>query len=296
MKCRQRSPNSFPAYFDKILVDAPCSGEGMFRKIRKRHASGVKKNRRNVPKSERDRKTGDLHAETGRHDDLFDLYFSPEENEQIIAWVLREFPEIQLIPMKGYEGFSEGRPDLADGNPELKKCVRIWPHRMKGEGHFLALLKKKGESSRLKERQTEKAKMPQELFDFLQTVKKPLALDRLEIRQEKVFVHPDCRRDLKGLRIMRSGLLLGECLKNRFEPSQALAMALRADEYPNVLYLSREDDRVIRYLKGETIDLRDEESVEKGWVLICVDNYPLGFGKAAGGSVKNKYLAGWRWM
>ena len=57
-----------------------------------------------------------------------------------------------------------------------------------------------------------------------------------------------------------------------------------------------EDDRVIRYLKGETIDLRDEESVEKGWVLICVDNYPLGFGKAAGGSVKNKYLAGWRWM
>ena len=65
-------------------------------------------------------------------------------------------------------------------------------------------------------------------------------------------------------------------------------MALRADEYPNVLYLSREDDRVIRYLKGETIDLKDEESVEKGWVLICVDNYPLGFGKAAGGSVKNK--------
>ncbi|MBS6579770.1 MAG: SAM-dependent methyltransferase, partial [Clostridiales bacterium] len=55
-------------------------------------------------------------------------------------------------------------------------------------------------------------------------------------------------------------------------------------------------DRVIRYLKGETIDLKDEESVEKGWVLICVDNYPLGFGKAAGGSVKNKYLAGWRWM
>ena len=95
---------------------------------------------------------------------------------------------------------------------------------------------------------------------------------------------------------MRSGLLLGVCLNNRFEPSQALAMALRADEYPNVLYLSREDDRVIRYLKGETIDLRDEESVEKGWVLICVDNYPLGFGKAAGGSVKNKYLAGWRWM
>ena len=69
--------------------------------------------------------------------------FSPEENEQIIAWVLREFPEIQLIPMKGYEGFSEGRPDLADGNPELKKCVRIWPHHMDGEGHFVALMQKR---------------------------------------------------------------------------------------------------------------------------------------------------------
>ena len=68
--------------------------------------------------------------------------FSPEENEQIIAWVLREFPEMQLIPMKGYEGFSEGRPDLADGNPELKKCVRIWPHHMDGEGHFVALMQK----------------------------------------------------------------------------------------------------------------------------------------------------------
>ena len=206
--------------------------------------------------------------------------------------MLKEDPDLELVEPEWYEGFDHGHPEWSDNNQELTKCVRIWPHRMKGEGHFLALLKKKGESSRLKERQTEKAKMPQELFDFLQTVKKPLALDRLEIRQEKVFVHPDCRRDLKGLRIMRSGLLLGECLKNRFEPSQALAMALRADEYPNVLYLSREDDRVIRYLKGETIDLKDEESVEKGWVLICVDNYPLGFGKAAGGSVKNKYLAG----
>ena len=204
----------FPAYFDKILVDAPCSGEGMFRKNPEAARVWSEEKPPECAKMQREIvKQAISMLKPGGMMIYSTCTFSPEENEQIIAWVLREFPEIQLIPMKGYEGFSEGRPDLADGNPELKKCVRIWPHRMKGEGHFLALLKKNGESSRLKERQTEKAKMPQELFDFLQTVKKPLALDRLEIRQEKVFIHPDCRRDLKGLRIMRSGLLLGECLK-----------------------------------------------------------------------------------
>ena len=284
-------------YFDKILIDAPCSGEGMFRKEPSVMKSWVEHGNDYFVKLQQEITSYALKMLRPGGMLLYSTCtFSPLEDEQIVSRMLKEDQDLELVEPEWYEGFDHGHPEWSDNNQELTKCVRIWPHRMKGEGHFLALLKKKGESSRLKERQTVKAKMPQELFDFLQTVKKPLALDRLEIRQEKVFVHPDCRRDLKGLRIMRSGLLLGECLKNRFEPSQALAMALRADEYPNVLYLSREDDRVIRYLKGETIDLRDEESVEKGWVLICVDNYPLGFGKAAGGSVKNKYLAGWRWM
>ena len=292
-----RLAKHFPLYFDRIVVDAPCSGEGMFRKEPSVMKSWVEHGNDYFVKLQQEITSYALKMLRPGGMLLYSTCtFSPLEDEQIVSRMLKEDPDLELVEPEWYEGFDHGHPEWSDNNQELTKCVRIWPHRMKGEGHFLALLKKKGESSRLKERQTEKAKMPQELFDFLQTVKKPLALDRLEIRQEKVFVHPDCRRDLKGLRIMRSGLLLGECLKNRFEPSQALAMALRADEYPNVLYLSREDDRVIRYLKGETIDLKDEESVEKGWVLICVDNYPLGFGKAAGGSVKNKYLAGWRWM
>lgn len=292
-----RLAKHFPLYFDRIVVDAPCSGEGMFRKEPSVMKSWVEHGNDYFVKLQQEITSYALKMLRPGGMLLYSTCtFSPLEDEQIVSRMLKEDPDLELVEPEWYEGFDHGHPEWSDNNQELTKCVRIWPHRMKGEGHFLALLKKKGESSRLKERQTEKAKMPQELSSFLQTVKKPLALDRLEIRQEKVFVHPDCRRDLKGLRIMRSGLLLGECLKNRFEPSQALAMALRADEYPNVLYLSREDDRVIRYLKGETIDLRDEESVEKGWVLICVDNYPLGFGKAAGGSVKNKYLAGWRWM
>ena len=90
---------------------------------------------------------------------------------------------------------------------------------------------------------------------------------------------------------------MGEAKKNRFEPSQALAMYLRKSEYKNILSLSAEDDRVIRYLKGETLETSDLlPSKAKGWYLVCVDGYPLGWGKAAGGMLKNKYLPGWRWQ
>ncbi|MBD8972349.1 MAG: SAM-dependent methyltransferase, partial [Clostridiales bacterium] len=86
--------------------------------------------------------------------------------------------------------------------------------------------------------------------------------------------------------------------KNRFEPSQSLAMFLHENEFPNTLCLPVGDDRVIRYLKGETIELSEaeEEKVEDGICLICVDRYPLGFGKNNRGTIKNKYLPGWRWM
>ena len=99
------------------------------------------------------------------------------------------------------------------------------------------------------------------------------------------------------MRIMRNGLLLGELKKNRFEPSQAFAMALKMSEYDKTISLPAQDERVIKYLKGETIDLEEYAgSEQEGWNLFCVDGYPLGWGKLSGGSLKNKYLAGWRWQ
>ena len=99
------------------------------------------------------------------------------------------------------------------------------------------------------------------------------------------------------LRYLRTGLYLGECKKNRFEPSQALAMALAPETYDSCLSFSKEDERVIRYLKGETLDISDMEVKHpKDWQLVCVDGYPLGWGKLAGNSLKNKYYAGWRWQ
>ena len=103
--------------------------------------------------------------------------------------------------------------------------------------------------------------------------------------------------EVKGIRFLRTGLLLGELKKNRFEPSQALAMNLKKEEYENVLDFSVDDERIIKDLKGETLEVEDlVSSKEKGWYLVCVDGYPLGFGKLSGQMLKNKYLPGWRWQ
>ena len=122
-------------------------------------------------------------------------------------------------------------------------------------------------------------------------------MERLDMRSERVYYMPEGMPSLKKLRFLRTGLLLGEVKKNRFEPSQALAMNLKKEEYDFVLDFSCEDNRVIKYLKGETLDVSDQTSPEdKGWYLVCVDGYPLGFGKLLGGMLKNKYLPGWRWQ
>ena len=113
--------------------------------------------------------------------------------------------------------------------------------------------------------------------------------------QDVVYAISKHMIDEKGLRIIRNGLLLGELKKNRFEPSQALAMALKKEQYNNCIDLKLSDERVIKYLKGETIDV-DDFPDSKGWALVCVDGYPLGWGKSNGSQLKNKYLAGWRWM
>ncbi len=177
---------------------------------------------------------------------------------------------------------------------------------MKGEGHYLALLKKgNGEGSETqtsrirpaKGRSVSYEKLPEDLRNFLQLVHRPFDAGRFDIRKDRVYYMPEGLPDLTGIRFLRSGLLIGELKKGRFEPSQALAMNLKKDEYENILDFPLSDERVVKYLKGETI-LTDDLTgpKEKGWYLVCVDGYPLGFGKLSQGTLKNKYLPGWRWM
>ena len=229
--------------------------------------------------------------------------FSAKENEQTIEYLLQEYPQFEICEMEGYEGFAQGMPEVSlTGDERLKKTVRIFPHRMKGEGHFLALLKKGAQTDRVKPaanpgQESRAGKLPPELEDFLASVEREMDPARMDIRGDKVYYMPEDVPPLKGIRFLRTGLLLGELKKKRFEPSQAFAMNLKKEEYEHIIDLPAADERIIKYLKGETLDVEDVTLPrEKGWYLVCVDGYPLGFGKLASQTLKNKYLPGWRWQ
>lgn len=291
----------FNCFFDKILIDAPCSGEGMFRKDNKL----IKSWEKNGPEFYSQIQkciillAADMLKPGGKM-----LYstctFSKLEDEESVCHLLRERPEMHLVDIKEYSGFSKG---IADNDEEkefqLDKTVRIFPHKMEGEGHFIALFEKDFDAVSEYQAPVKKryVKLPFELTEFLSHVSMEIDRSCIEIRDNRVYVVSSYMPQESGMRIMRNGLLLGELKKNRFEPSQAFAMALKMSEYDKTISLPAQDERVIKYLKGETVDLEEYAgSGQEGWNLFCVDGYPLGWGKLSGGSLKNKYLAGWRWQ
>ncbi|MBQ6550286.1 MAG: RsmB/NOP family class I SAM-dependent RNA methyltransferase [Lachnospiraceae bacterium] len=289
----------FPGYFDKILIDAPCSGEGMFRKepsvvnawVEHGNAFYVSLQKKIVAEALKMLAPGGLLLYST-------CTFSPEEDENIVLFMKSLCPGLTVMEPSLYApGFAHGMPEFAESpDPELTRCIRLFPHKIRGEGHFIALLKKPGERERNAAAAPEKdAVIPKEAAEFLSHVTLPREGFHIELRNDKLSLVPDGLPDLRGLRVMRAGLFLGEVRPNRFEPSQALAMTLSKDTYEPVLDLPSDDPRVLRYLKGETLDISDHPELS-GMVLIMTDGFPLGFGKARAGSLKNHYLKGWRYQ
>ena len=290
----------FGPWFDKILIDAPCSGEGMFRK----DDDMVKSYEERGPEyySEIQKEITDQAVRMLAPGGLL-LYstctFSRCEDEEIICHILENHQEMELIRLPLFEG--------ASGGIGLDGCIRLFPHKIKGEGHFISLLRKNGggaerkaagsrERSRTEPQGKKAPALPTELTDFLALMNREFDDSRIMIKNDSVYYLPENFVPAKELRYLRTGLLLGELKNKRFEPGQALAMTLHAEEFRQTISWKKEDDRVIRYLKGETISLTPEEGPVKGWCLICVDGYPLGFAKGTGMALKNKYYPGWRWQ
>lgn len=272
----------FPAYFDKILIDAPCSGEGMFRKDPSLINNWNADSNDTYSSLQKEIVHSALHMLKPGGDLLYSTCtFSPKENEEVIAYLLEQDPTLSLTTLE-QPGFENGI-----GLPE---CVRIYPHKVKGEGHFTALIHKKGTLSA--PGTDKKISVPSILKESLPDMQFPLTDGSFETIKDKLYFIPNMEVQRKGLRFLRTGLYLGDCKKNRFEPSQALAMALSPDTFKTSVSFSSNDERVKKYLKGETISIDDKKI--KGWTLICVDGYPLGFGKASKGMIKNKLDAGWR--
>jgi len=291
----------YKGFFDKVLIDAPCSGEGMFRKDNKL----IKSWENNGPEfyHEIQKELLLIGADMLKPGGML-LYstctFSKVEDEQSIRYLLNNRPEISIIDIKEYNDFSHGYEDsLEDKEMNFGKMVRIWPHKMRGEGHFVALLQKSSNSELINHLDSPDTKsiLPVELLEFIEHVTYPIDKNEIEIIDEHVYVIPKSAGNHKGLRMVRSGLLLGVCKKNRFEPSQALAMAMKMDDYSTSINMNINDSNVIKYLKGETIEIENIETIKpSGWQLICVDSFPLGWGKLSGTTLKNKYCASWRWM
>ena len=187
--------------------------------------------------------------------------FAPEEDEGTVSYLLEQRNDMELLELPAYEGFSPGVPEWGNGNENLRKCVRIFPHKMNGEGHFLALMKKQGQPDMVQQpssvRPDANTRKWLELFleeIGLQTLGgKAFDWNRVETRGDKVYYLPPVNTSFRGLTFLRNGLYLGDLKKNRFEPSQPFALALYKNDVKAVISLPVADSRLTRYLKGETL-------------------------------------------
>ena len=294
----------FPEFFHKILLDAPCSGEGMFRKEEAlaRDWTPEKSEELSALQKELILQAADMLRPGGQL-----LYstctFAPKEDEEVVSFLLENRPDMELLELPDYEGFTPGVPAWGNGDPALSRCVHLFPHKMQGEGHFMALLCKKGRTDLIGQfafaKPNPDTRKWLELFFEeigLKTLGgQPFDWNRVETRKDKVYYLPPVTGDFRGLTFLRNGLYLGDLKKNRFEPSEPFALALRKGDADGIISLSVDDPRLTRYLKGETLNIEPKEAAHtKGWHLLCVEGYPLGFGKLVGQTFKNKYPAGWR--
>lgn len=309
----KRLADSFPLFFDKILVDAPCSGEGMFRK---EEAAIEEWSLENVAMcADRQRSILEEAARMLRPGGAL-VYstctFSPEENEGVISSFVSAHPEfsIEASPLEKF--FSPGREEWAAVEAAgISHTMRLWPHRLGGEGHFIAKLRKEGEEALTdalwpekgtgRKKKTDKPSGESECMcfcrDFLQkelefdrtAFEKLLEQGRAALFGEQLYLIPKWMPSMMGLKAVRAGLHLGTYKKNRFEPSHALALALPPEQTGRHYAMTGEETR--RYLKGETFPC---ENGLKGWFLVSTDGYAIGFGKAGNGQMKNHYPKGLR--
>lgn len=283
----------FPEFFHRILVDAPCSGEGMFRKD---------------PQAVQEWSMKHVEQCAGRQHEILDyaakmlqpggvlVYstctFSTEENEDCIQWFLKEHPEFALEPSWiGQQYFSPGK---------MQGTYRLWPHRLHGEGHFAARFRKEGVSlpdgfsGGRGERHSNKMEEALQQFGEFQETALCKCLQKTftgeyVLFSDQLYLMPKEMPGLQGWKALRPGLHLGACKKNRFEPSHALALYLRQEEAKHFVELPGEG--AVRYLHGETVPCQNGE---KGWTLVGTGGLPLGWGKAVNGMVKNHYPKGLR--
>jgi len=272
----------WPEEFDAILCDAPCSGEGMFRRDKNARLewkpgspAGCAKRQAEIldQAAKMLKKGGRLIYST--------CTFNPEENENTISAFLDRHPDFH------FEDFEiEGIGRSTNG------CMRIFPHKLRGDGHFAAKLIKDGEAKKTAYRPVKTDKETQKLIHMLEDTVCPLP-EYLKNREfarigEYLYAIPENCPDMKGVKCILPGACILRIGKNYIEPAHALAMGMDIESAHRRIELTR--DEAVKYLAGETIETENE----KGWTLVTYQNLPLGWGKVSGGQMKNHLPKGLR--
>ncbi|HBX70054.1 MAG TPA: SAM-dependent methyltransferase [Chloroflexi bacterium] len=289
----------FGAFFDRVLVDAPCSGEGMFRKDPAARGEWLPKLVESC--ALRQNAILDDAAQLVRPGGFL-IYstctFAPAEDESTLSRFLEDHADFEMCAVPKFPGFEPGRPDwLSDVDPALglERAVRLWPHKAVGEGHFIAVLRRTGDalarpgSAKIFQPGNLPAEVQRDLAAFTEsTLGWQPPQNRLALLGSYLYLVPEGLPDLRGLSVIHWGWWLGTSKKNRFEPSHALAMGLRAEDVRQTLPLRSADPALERYLRGEVLPALGPD----GWVLVTVDGFPLGWGKRVQGRLKS-HLPSW---
>lgn len=321
----------FPLFFDRIMVDAPCSGEGMFRKNDEAISQWSPENVALCAQRQQEiLEQADLMLRMGGRMVYSTCTFSPEEDEQCILQFLDSHPLYRLIQVPLYDGMQHGLIK------DAQSAIRLWPHKLHGEGHFVAVLEK-GENtadhaqagtascspsagdlllsdhevilpgkknknsgrqvSKKRDRTEPKCTISQDyslLSSFLHDMLVDPLSGRLTTFGEQIYLLPDQVPSLHGLKILRAGLHLGQLSEKRFIPGHALALSLRPEQVINYVNLDASDPLQLQTAIRFISGETFPYEGKNGWYLICIDGYSLGWGKLAGSIMKNHYPKGLR--
>lgn len=281
----ERLAKIFSSYFDLIVLDAPCSGEGMFRKQPDAMDYWLLDYPAQCAALQREILEDAVKMLANGGELVYSTCtWAPEENEEIVAWLLDEFP-LELVDIPKLNGMTPGI--------DYPETARMYPHHFKGEGQFVAKFRFVGEHKlpKLKPVRSNLTADQRSLWQIFQKehLKVELKGD-LQTFGDQLYLLPLGLPDLSKVKIARNGLHLGTFKKKRFEPSFALGLALQPSEVKNKLELSQQDFEV--YVGGETLQIK--ESLPNGWYQLIIHGNGLGFAKLANQTLKNYFPKGLR--
>jgi len=271
-----RLAEKYKGLFHRVLIDAPCSGEGMFRK---EEAAVTDWSQQTVEMCAR-RQAEILHSgaallRPGGRLVYSTCTFAPEENEQTVANFLKEHPEFEAEPM-----------DAPWFTPAGEGQFRLWPHKLLGEGHFVAVLRKTdGEETDTRPAPGEK--LPKLWTEFAKELDISLPRGKTIAFGSSLYWAPEEMPELGGIKVLRPGLELGTVKKDRFEPAHALALHVKTAS--RTKDLTPDSPEAQKYMRGEVI-----EADSRGWTLVRINSYSIGWGKCDGKVLKNHYPKGLR--